>query len=428
MVRIARPLYGGRFTTTESAITLPFVLPGERIEVTAANAFERVSEASPQRTAPQCPHFGSCGGCHYQMADYPEQLRIKQQILESLFEQAGLAAPAPIGIVSAEPYHYRNRIRLRIERVDDTPRLGYTLPSTTQFLPITECPIAAPLLWQSALALLEAAAANTDAALWRDAAREVELFCNDDLSRVQATLFCSSQTKIKLESLEKFLAAAQSLQPEIAGIAAVAIDPRTGRVTRTIAGAGAAGLSYRVRDEQYWITRGGFFQVNRFLLGTLITLVCEHESKPRRGHIAWDLYAGVGLFSRVLARSFDRVVAVEANVGAATDNRVALKKLSPAHDAYGITAFDFLRNAMVQRERPDLIVLDPPRAGAGSDVCAHLLKIAAPQMVYVSCDPTTLMRDLQILAYAYDIRSVHLVDLFPQTFHLETVVVLERRK
>jgi 23S rRNA (uracil1939-C5)-methyltransferase len=210
--------------------------------------------------------------------------------------------------------------------------------------------------------------------------------------------------------------------PQITSAAAVKYDARTGLPGRTLESWGANGIAYRAADETYWLSRGAFFQVNRFLIDTLVRLVCEN----RAGSLAWDLFAGVGLFSRVLARNFAQVTAVEANVAAAADLRAALTKLGPAHRAVQATTLEFLRGALVQRDRPELIVLDPPRAGAGNEACELLLRIAAQQIVYVSCDPTTLERDLAALQAGYRITTLNLVDLFPQTDHLETVVVLER--
>jgi len=213
----------------------------------------------------------------------------------------------------------------------------------------------------------------------------------------------------------------------ITATAAAAFDPRTGPTGRIIAEAGAPGLNYRVLDETYWVTRGGFFQTNRFLLETLVELVCNDDDHPRTGTLAWDLFAGVGLFSRVLARSFSEITAVEANPTAVADLRSALTKTGSASTVHESTTLDFLHRAVLDRDRPDLIVLDPPRAGVGLEACELLNRIAAPSIVYVSCDPTTLARDLSVFQPFYNIRALHLVDLFPQTFHLETVAILQRR-
>jgi len=166
------------------------------------------------------------------------------------------------------------------------------------------------------------------------------------------------------------------------------------------------------------VGRGGFFQVNRFLVDELVRTV----TAGRQGTMAWDLYAGVGLFSRVLAKSFLQVVAVEAD---ATDLSKSFK--GSGKRAVEATTVEFLRGAVVQRERPELIVMDPPRAGVGPEVCALLARISAPEIVYVSCDPVTLARDLKALASSgYNVVELHMMDMFPQTFHIETVVFLRR--
>ncbi|MEO6981502.1 MAG: hypothetical protein ABI072_00115 [Edaphobacter sp.] len=158
--------------------------------------------------------------------------------------------------------------------------------------------------------------------------------------------------------------------------------------------------------------------MNRFLVDELVRVV----TAGRKGLIAWDLYAGVGLFSRALAREFGQVVAVEA---AGDDLAKSFKGLGKR--AVSATTVEFLRGAVVQRERPELVVMDPPRAGVGEEVCALLTRVSAKEMVYVSCDPVTLARDLKVLvAGGYRLVELHMVDLFPQTFHLETVVVLRK--
>ena len=138
----------------------------------------------------------------------------------------------------------------------------------------------------------------------------------------------------------------------------------------------------------------------------------------RQGGTAWDLYAGVGLFARAL--QFQTVTAVESEGFSSQD----LKRNLPKQRAVGSNTLEFLRG---QRVAPELVVLDPPRAGLGKEVCGELERLGAAEMVYVSCDPATLARDLQSLLHnGYATDSVTLVDLFPQTFHMETVVSLKR--
>jgi 23S rRNA (uracil1939-C5)-methyltransferase len=129
----------------------------------------------------------------------------------------------------------------------------------------------------------------------------------------------------------------------------------------------------------------------------------------------------------VLARQFAQVTAVEANPTAAKELNSAMQRIGEQHRGIAALIDDFLRNAAVQRERPDLVVMDPPRAGAGNDACEQLAHIAPEQIAYVSCDPATLGRDLAVLQQRYEVETLHLVDLFPQTYHQEAVVQLRRR-
>jgi 23S rRNA (uracil1939-C5)-methyltransferase len=384
-----------------------------------------------QHVTPRCPHFGACGGCQHQDISTATQLALKQETLRNLLHNAGVSAPEKIETHAAEPYGYRNRIRLRLETLGGERRLGYNERGTTTFLPIATCPIATPALWDTAASLLTAASVDRDAAFWLDAASEVELFCNHDATQLQLTLLCAPRTKSPQGSFIRAMKSFREHAPAgiaIVGAGAIASDPRTGPTGRTLAEEGAAGLNYRVGDETYWITRGGFFQINRFLLETLVELVCLHDGAARSGGLAWDLYSGVGLFSRVLARSFAQITAVESNPTAIADLRNSFRKLGATCTAVETTVIDYLRKVTLQRERPELVVLDPPRAGAGVEACELLLRIAPQSIVYVSCDPATLARDLAVLQAGYTLDALHLLDLFPQTSHLESVAILSRTR
>lgn len=430
IVRIERAVYGGAglaHRASGAVAFVPLVLPQEFVEIDALSVakeavLQRVIEPAATRIEPLCPHFGRCGGCQYQHAEYAAQVEIKRDILRETMQRAGVDALPEIALHTSEPWGYRNRVRFRLGKVEGVLRVGYSVRGTNEFLPVAQCPIAAPLLWRAAATLLQLSESNSEAKLWLEAADEAEFFCNADLSRLQMILLCKRAKPAKKNSFARLCEALQQGVPELSGAGVLAGDGR-GASTNFMESWGTAGLAYRVADESYWVSRGGFFQVNRFLVEELLHLVCDRRS----GNVVWDLFAGVGLFSRVLARSFAQVTAVETNPSATNDLRISLGKLGPQHRSVQASTLEFLRGAVVQRERPALVVLDPPRAGAGVESCELLLKIAAPEMVYVSCDPTTLARDLVALQRDYRIAAMHLVDLFPQTFHLETVVVLARR-
>ncbi len=432
-LRIAKMAYSGEGVAdpTQSdvlgeSILVPFTLPGEIVRTRGAQSnggtiqasLLQVITPSESRVKPECIHFGECGGCQYQHASYRAQAAIKKAVLRELLKQAGLSALPAIQAHRGDPWKYRNRSRLRVERHNGELRVGYNRRGSNEFLPIRECPISAALIWHASEALLRVFGENTAAGRWSQSAAEVEFFVSGDEKKLQMTVFVRKDQA----GFNVFCERMKDLLSELTGAGSAVLPAggpqRRAQKARPLSSWGAAGLSYRVADEEYWVSRGGFFQVNRFLLEELIAVV----TNGRRGLVAWDLYAGGGLFSRVLARNFDRVVAVEA-VG---DDLIKTFKGTGRHAVKAATA-EFLRGAVIQRERPELIVVDPPRAGIGDEACALLARISAPEIVYVSCDPVTLARDLKTLVGSgYQLADLHMVDLFPQTFHLETVAVLRK--
>ena len=183
--------------------------------------------------------------------------------------------------------------------------------------------------------------------------------------------------------------------------------------------AGAGELNYRTEQASYRVSAGAFFQVNRHLVAELVNLVAGEGS----GSLALDLYAGAGLFSSVLARRFAQVIAVEASQISHAD----LVHNSPDNvKAVRAPSEQYLQKA-AGKVHPDLVVVDPPRSGLGADVVRGLAELGAPRVTYVSCDPATLARDLgRLLSAGYRVEQAHLVDLFPQTYHLESVLHLVR--
>jgi len=428
-LQIEKAVYGGAclaHRVNGETVFIPFTLPGELVEAQLHEQRKNFEEASLQhvltaskdRIQPSCAHFGDCGGCHYQHADYRAQVEMKTSILQETLERVGLKSLPKIDIHTGPPWAYRNRMRLRVENYDSTLRIGYNRRGTNEFLAVHECPITSPLLWRTAQSLLQIAAEDSTSRRWISNAAEVEFFTTADETKLQMTIFVRKDQP----GLGLFCERMKQLVPELVG-AGTSLIKLTGpqrqiQKPRPLESWGATGLSYPAGDQSYWVSRGGFFQVNRFLIDELVLIVAAN----RQGLLAWDLYAGVGLFSRALAKRFQQVVAVEA---AGTDLINSFK--GAGRQAIETTTVEFLRRAAVQRERPQLIVMDPPRAGVGADVCSLLARIAAPEIVYVSCDPVTLARDLKMLVDAsYRLEELHMVDLFPQTFHLETIVVLRR--
>jgi 23S rRNA (uracil1939-C5)-methyltransferase len=403
LVEIEKPIYGGAFLARleGKAVFVPLTLPGEQawVRITQSKSgyataeAEEIVRAAPERVVPACPHFGACGGCHYQHTDYKSQLAFKQAILRETLERGSVAVPAEIAVLSGEPWRYRNRIRLAF---DAAGNVGYRGRRSHAVVPMRECPIAAPLLVEAAQAFVQVA--RSFAPSLRPT--EIALFCNSAETALLATVFTASPPKLRFDE--------------------VVVEGDSGLQPRTIAQWGAASLDYHAAGFDYRVDHGAFFQVNRWLVDALVERVTAGHS----GKLAWDLFAGVGLFARQLAANFDRVVAVESAPSAMAALEENLR--GTAGMAVKAETLAFLRPSRMG-ERPGLIVVDPPRTGLGAETCALLAEIAAPAVAYVSCDPATLARDLRVLiASGYQIQSITLADLFPQTFHLETVVQLRR--
>jgi 23S rRNA (uracil1939-C5)-methyltransferase len=437
-VKIEKPVYGSDCLAhlpetagkSGKAVFVPLTLPGETISAHitedkrsfAKAELDEVLTPSPNRVPPPCPHFGSCGGCHYQHADYATQLALKQQVLRETLVRAGVGIPQEIAVLAKEPWAYRNRIRLAM-----TPdgRYGYRGRRSHDIVPIRECPIAAPLLLQTAERVAAFLRENPAPAPISEPAliSELELFTNHDQSQLLLTLFSEKTTADESQSWLSVLREVLShavLGAEAAGIRLQLADSALSPTI--LAASGPQSLTYSAAGFDYQVDHGAFFQVNRWLIDAFVSLGTSGHS----GKIAWDLYAGVGLFARRFASSFAQVLAVES----APASFPALQRNLGGATARAInsTTLDFLRRNRQEREpRPDLIVLDPPRAGLGDEVTTLLNAIHAPEMVYVSCDPATLARDLRALTLErYRIESLTLVDMFPQTFHIETVVRLRR--
>jgi 23S rRNA (uracil1939-C5)-methyltransferase len=420
------------------AVFVPFVLPGERVDVEirqekpgfARGSVTQLIEASPDRVEARCPYFRQCGGCHYQHIPYARQLEFKSAILrETLQRIAKIELKSEIRLHASPPWNYRNRTRLRVQTAPEFA-LGYFRFGSHDFLPVRECPISSPLLNRVMARLLELRGLNCPAAV-----EEIELFADAADEHLLAWTFCGREAD--KGDLLRWAEAIERALPEITGVTFFAsrrssehrsseqrLEDDAPTDSKALAQSGAKVLRYRTKNHEYQVSAGAFFQVNRYLIDELVSVV----TGDARGDVALDLYAGVGLFSAVLAQSFHHILGVEASQTAYGD---LLQNVPANVKAVGARTEDYLRSDYLGsrpvRKRPDLVVLDPPRTGAGKVVIRSLVELGAPRIRYVSCDPATLARDIApLLAAGYHVEEAHLFDLFPETFHIESVLLLAR--
>ncbi len=411
------------------AVFMPFVLPGERVEAAvieqrpgfARARLDQLIAPSPHRVEPGCPYFGQCGGCHYQHASYEHQLQIKAAILvDTLRRIAKVELRTELQVHRSEPWHYRNRTRMRVAWPEPSGTggfaFGYRRFASHEVLAVEQCPISSPLISHAIAAMWELGRGGN---LSREII-EVEFFANAANDQLLIELSVSGQDwRRKKSALLGSVAALRDRMPEIIGMSLFQDNGR-GRLVREVippelqSTFGANSMMYETKLASYRVSAGAFFQTNRFLTDSLVNVVIG----DRKGGRALDLYAGTGLFSVPLARNFDEVIAVEAEPLSFPDlqhnGRGMLRTFRATTEAF-CTSVD-------PDWKADLVVVDPPRGGLGSKVVAALANRKPPRIAYVSCDPATLARDLAgLIAAGYRIEEAHLIDLFPQTFHIESV-------
>jgi 23S rRNA (uracil1939-C5)-methyltransferase len=380
-------VYGGEsLSRLDGRVVLaPYLLPGEtaRLKVGDDVHAELIDVVTPvdTRVDAPCRLFTRCGGCQYQHAPYEYQVARKVEILREQLRRVGkIEFEGEIEAVAGPPLGYRNRVQLHV----NDGRIGYLAPRSHTLVPVAgECPVASPKL-NEALATLREKLRDPQFPRF---VQSIELFTNEH--DVQVNIVESDKRVAKW--FFDWVGSTESLEYQT-GIGMFRVGPRS------------------------------FFQVNRFLIEKLIKAAIGDIA----GRSALDLYAGVGLFALPLAKHFEEVVAVEANHGAVRDLEFNASRAGVAIEAHDARVEDFLSSSEHVPGTFDLIVADPPRAGLGKAVSQHLSRLAAPKIVIVSCDPATLARDVAALK-DYEIEKLTLVDLFPQTYHMETVAHLTRR-
>jgi 23S rRNA (uracil1939-C5)-methyltransferase len=296
--------------------------------------------------------------------------------------------------------------------------LGYFLPESSIIVPIDECSVLSPRLAQTFGRLQEMARSGALPA----GILEIEAFAD------------SADEKIALNvAFERFPQPASELaavlreaMPQVESL--LLLDQKKDKFELT----GPGYLEHEAGGFKFRVSHLSFFQVNRFLIDDLLNTV----TAGAKGRLALDMYAGVGFFTLALARAFEKVVSVDANLAATRDLYANAEAVGVSVTTHNEHAEDFLKKT---KERPEFVVLDPPRAGLGAETAEKLAELGAAEIVYLSCDPSTLARDLAVLTCSprkpkelsgrsvrYELSEMHLFDVFPQTYHIETLVRLRR--
>jgi 23S rRNA (uracil1939-C5)-methyltransferase len=430
------------------AVTVPFTIPGERVRVsleasrTDAAALLEVVRPSPHRVQPACSHFGVCGGCAWQHIAYPEQLRLKTELVDRLVTQAVPQAPATRPMMAAtpldDPWHYRQKVHFvfgpsspkgfggpRPPARRGAPGLvmGHYARGSRQVMSVRECPVHDPRGNTIAFGLF-LACEKVGGGQGLPTLKSVAIRVSGSSEQTMATLVVRDDSDPRVRTATRHALAA-SWAPSSFHVNvhprgdAYIFGPETRRITGT----------ERLRDDvggvTFLISPTAFFQTNVKAAEILVRLVLD--AVPAAVPVL-DLYAGAGLFALPLAKRGHHVTAVEANRAAVADGEASLRvsRIPPGRCRFVARPVStFTRRAPAAAA----VVLDPPREGCETVVLDDVFGRISPETaVYVSCNPETLARDLQrIVSHGYAIESMQPVDMFPHTPHIETVVRITRR-
>ncbi len=378
------------------AVFVPFVLPGERVRVRiieekrghARAELVEILQPAPERVQPRCPHFITCGGCHYQHMPYALQLQAKTDILVDQLQRIGGLTEVPVqpAIPSPQPYNYRNHIQFHLDRQG---KLGFQAMRTNAVVPIRECHLPEESLnWIWPQLDIEPGAGQERVSLRSGAGDEVQIILESDQAE---------PVDFSVEELP---------------VSVVHLGPGGSLVL-----AGSEHLEMEVLGQTFRVSAGAFFQVNTPMAEAMVKHLLE--SLPfSGGTTVLDVYCGVGLFSAFIAPRVNRLVGIEVSEVACSDFAVNLDRFDHV-ELYQAQADEVLSNLKFQ---PDIIIVDPPRSGLERGAMDGLLAQGATWLGYVSCDPATLARDARkLIQGGYRLEKITPFDLFSQTYHIESI-------
>ena len=410
------------------AVFVPMTAPGDIVKFNTVREKKNYVEGelveivhpSPLRREPPCPVFGQCGGCSWQYLSYEEQSKAKDEIFRESLWRLGTVEKEKIAHIIAAPseWNYRNRAQFKARFVEGKLHLGFYRRKSHFVIDLESCPIMSPLI-NKMMARLKTILAS---APFRDRMPQIDISVNDSDTKAVVIIHLTESPTKKDKAFAK---SELSKIKELEGL--FFQSERKGTLTNIfLQNEGILSYSLSVKDNNFelFFSPGGFTQVNYLQNRILVSLAVEFASEYGVKK-ALDLYCGIGNFSLPLSRICDEVAAVEDYSKAIEDGRNSALKA-------GIKNCTFIAGNAIKVIQKlnmrdfDLALLDPPREGAAT-VVKNIVKEEVPLVIYVSCNPTTLARDLRLMTRnGYEIIRSQALDLFPQTWHIESITVARR--
>ena len=389
------------------AVFVPFTLPGEQVAIEfsdekgkfARGRLLEVLDGSPKRVSPPCPHFGVCGGCHYQMLAYEDQVQLKAAILQEQLERLGGFSFSQALEFTPSPHSFSYRNQVKFHPLSNG-KLGYMSAEGNQLIPIQTC-----LLPLQGI---------------QDSWPLIDIAEDQDLTRVT----------FREDSRGEILALLEGLDPEPPDLETelpISLAYKAKDSPRLFMLAGEDSLYFSLHGKDFLVSPESFFQVNQEVAEAMLKYVLDELPSTSIPEVL-ELYSGVGFFSRFLAERCLHLVTIESAPSACYDFVDNLNAFDHV-ELYEGAVEEILPALVTNLPHPQLVLLDPPRSGLQSKARQALLSLAPEQIIYVSCDPSSLARDLKAFkAEGYELTNIHGFDMFPQTFHIEAIAVLKSNK
>ena len=384
------------------AVFVPFGLPGEIVRlrlVYEKNSFARgelleVLTASPERITPKCKHFGKCGGCHYQNLPYEKQLQAKTEILRDQLQRIGKIANPPVGPMVPSPleWNYRNHVQFHLTAEG---RIGFVNSKGNSTLPIEECHLPETSI----------------DSFWRN----LQFESNKDVERVSLRAGRDEELLIVLES-------ENPETPEFEIEADVSVVHLFDEHPVVIAGQDY--FTINILEKDFRVSAASFFQVNT----RMAEKMTEHllvKLPVTRSSTLLDVYCGAGLFSKFFAPACKQIIGIESSESACEDFAINLDEFDNV-ELYEGDAEEILPALVGKIGEVSFMIVDPPRTGIEKHALDAIMNIKPQAIAYVSCDPSTLARDTaRLINGGYRLVEVTPFDLFPQTYHIESISIFE---
>ena len=404
-VKLEKFIYGGEAMgrlPDGRAVFVPFGLPGENVRVRlvqekqnfARGELLEILTASPERIDPRCKHFGKCGGCHYQNLPYEKQLQAKTEILRDQLQRIGKIENPPVSPIIASPseWNYRNHMQFHLTAEG---KIGFINSKGNSALPIEECH-------------LPETSIDT---FWR----ELQFESNKDVERVSLQTGMNEELLVVLES-------ESPETPELEIKADVSVVHLFDEHPVVIAG--QDHLTINIMEKDFHVSAASFFQVNTKMAEKMVQHLLTHLPVPLSATLM-DIYCGVGLFSKFFAPKCEKIIGIESSESACEDFAINLDEFDNV-ELYEGAAEEILPALAGRVSSVTHMIVDPPRAGIEKQTLDAIINIKPQTIAYVSCDPSTLARDAaRFIHGGYRLVDVTPFDLFPQTYHIESVSIFE---